>query len=153
MKAFVIAACTALVAGAGIGGALTLPEMTSAPSPDLQIPSGEDPNMAMHRIVMGSDPWTAPPPYIRVAAVSTPDVTDTADADLAAWERQSHAQNEAARLDYVRDAQAYAYSAVASPVVSKVEQPSLTQAAAPAPTSSASLPVDLVSLDSEGPRG
>src|SRR3954454_421606 len=118
MKEFAIAACTALVAGAAFGGALKLPDMTPESSPDVQLQPGEDPNMALHRIVMGSASWTAPPPYVRIPALSTPDVIDTSDADLAAWERQSHAENEAARLDYVRDAKAYAY-------VGRAEQPSL----------------------------
>ncbi len=96
MKEFAIAACTALVAGVVCGGALRLPDMTSAPSPDVQVQPGEDPNMALHRIVMGSESWTAPP-YVRVQAVSTAAAADTVEPELTAWEQQSHADNEAAR--------------------------------------------------------
>ncbi|MEO6340904.1 MAG: hypothetical protein ABIO39_12740, partial [Caulobacteraceae bacterium] len=91
----------------------------------------------------------APPPFLRIAAFSTPTVTDTVDADLAEWQAQSHADNESARIAYVRDAQAYAYT----PVARRSEPPVLAQAEASAPNLPYIPPVDLVWLDSDGPRG
>ena len=134
MKALVIAACTALVAGAALGGTLKLPDMTPSQVVDAQILPGEDPNMALHRLVMGSQSWTAPAPYVRVPVPSAPVMTT--DPELAAWEARSHAENEAARLAYLRDARAFAY------------RPASATAQDPPATS-----IDLVSLDSAGPRG
>ena len=151
MKEIAVAAVTAMVAGAAFGGALKLPEMMPTTAPDAQTMGSEDPNMALHRIVMGSDPWTAPPPVVRSRTPAVQDVAYTVDddADLAAWARQSHADNEAARADYEHDAQAYAYT----PVISKAAQPSAAQTAA-APSNVVPGPaIDLVSLDSAGPRG
>ena len=135
MKELVIAACTALVAGAALGGTLKLPDMTSPQAADTQILPGEDPNMALHRVVMGSNSWTAPETYVRAAAAS-PAPTTTADAELVAWQARSHAENEAARQDYLRDAEAFAYR----PEPAAAQEP---------PAASA----NLVSLDSAAPRG
>jgi hypothetical protein len=62
-----VAALSATLLGAGMGGLFRLPAPPEqAPDWSYATAGDEDPNVTLHRAVMGSDPPTAPQPYVPI---------------------------------------------------------------------------------------
>jgi hypothetical protein len=89
MKALLIAAVTGVAMGAAAGATVRLPPPEQLPTADFQTAAvSDDPGVALHRLMMGAEPWEAPQPYVRVSypalaeAWAPPELADLTLADL-----------------------------------------------------------------------
>jgi hypothetical protein len=135
MKALLVSAVSAAIAGGASGGYINLGEDVLQVEPARVAPRtailAEDPGVTLHRTAMGAETWTAPPPAVPAALAAT-DVPalDELEAKLSALAAQTRQQGDDARRAYARlfedvpgETSAAGANDVASPDVAAVSLP------------------------------